>query len=357
MQNPSPFLFKKLNKTIPLLNLALFFRQLAALLSAGIPIIQGVDILRQSQSNKTLKQLLTIIKMDLEAGNVLSKCLSKFPRHFDTLTYHLIQTGEQSGTLSTALDRIALHQEKLLSIKNKIKQALFYPAIVMVVALAVSATMLTVVIPRFAELFQSMHSSLPVFTLTIIHLSEWIRHYYWLTLLPLLGIIVLIYYIRHSTFLQYKIELFILQTPWLGSIYMKIILSRFCRTLATTFAAGVPISESLNTIAYATGSHFYAQTILKLRVQIIKGQQLHQAMQRLLFFPSLLVQMVKVGEESGTLEKMLEKIASIYEAEIDHWMAMCGRLLEPLIIAILGVLIGGLVIAMYLPIFKLGTVM
>jgi len=304
-----------------------------------------------------LRQLLTIIKMELEAGNTLSTCLSKFPKFFDTLTCHLIQTGEQSGTLAISLDRIALHKEKLLFIKNKIKQILFYPVIVLLVALAISITMLTVVIPRFAELFQSMHSTLPAFTLAIIHLSDLIRHYYWVSLFPIIAIILLTYYIQHSPSLKYKIEQFILQLPYLGSLYIKIILSRFCRTLATTFAAGVPINDCLNTIAYANSSNLYGQTILKLRVQITKGQQLHQAMQREKFFPNLLVQMIKVGEESGTLARMLEKIASIYEADIDHWVTMCGHLLEPLIIAILGVLIGGLVVAMYLPIFKLGTVM
>lgn len=357
LKNTGQFILKKFMKSISSLELTLFFRQLSALISAGIPIVQGFDILRESQSNKMLRQLLATIKMDLEAGNTLSNCLSKFPKFFDTLTCHLIQTGEQSGMLAIALERIALHKEKLLFIKNKIKQVLFYPVIVMVAALAVSLTMLTVVIPRFAELFQSMHSSLPAFTLAIIHLSDLIRHYYWVSLFPMLAIILFTYHIQRSKVLKYKIERFILQLPYIGSLYMKIILSRFCRTLATTFTAGVPINDCLSTIAYANGSNLYGQTILKLRVQITKGQQLHQAMQREKFFPALLVQMVKIGEESGTLSKMLEKIASIYEADIDHWVTMCGHLLEPLIIAILGVLIGGLVVAMYLPIFKLGTVM
>lgn len=345
------------NKNISSLELTLFFRQLAALISSGIPIVQGLDILRKSQSNHALQQLLRNIKIDLEAGNALSHCLAKFPKIFDVLTCHLIQTGEQSGTLALALDRIALHKEKLLSIKNKIKQALFYPIIVMIVALAVSLTMLTVVIPRFAELFQSMHSTLPAFTLAIIHLSEFIRSYYWLSLFPIMAVLLLTYYLQHSSVFKIKFERGILLLPYFGTLYMKIILSRFCRTLATTFSAGVPINDCLYTIAYANGSNLYGQTILKLRMQITKGQQLHQAMQREPLFPYLLVEMVRVGEESGTLAKMLEKIANIYEADIDHWVTICGHLLEPLIMGILGVLIGGLVIAMYLPIFKLGTVM
>lgn len=350
-------LLKKLNNRIPTLDIALFFRQLAALITAGIPIVQSCEILRKSQKNRPLQQVIATIKINMEAGNALSWCLSQFPRYFDSLICHLIQTGEQSGTLPITLDRIALHKENLLSIKNKIKQALFYPTIVLLVALVVSITMLTVVIPRFAELFQSMHSSLPIFTLGVIHLSELIRTYDWLTLFPLLAILLLIYYSHHSASFRCSIERLILQTPYFGHIYAKIILTRFCRTLATTFAAGIPISESLKTIAYTNGSNFYAQTILKLQVQIAKGQQLHQAMHRQLFFPPMLVQMVKIGEESGTLERMLEKIASIYEADVTYFISNCGHLLEPLIIAILGVLIGGLVIAMYLPIFKLGTVM
>jgi len=350
-------LLKKLNKRIPALDLILFFRQLAALITAGIPIVQSCEMLCKNQKNTSLQRVITLIKINMEAGNALSWCLSQFPRYFEPLICHLIETGEQSGTLPIMLDRIALHKENLLSLKNKIKQSLFYPTIVLLVALGVSITMLTVVIPRFAELFQSMHSSLPIFTLGVIHLSELIRTYYWLALFPSLAILLLAYYSHHSASLRCRIERLILQTPYFGPIYAKTILTRFCRTLATTFAAGIPISESLKTIAYANGSIFYAQTILQLRAQIVKGQQLHQAMQRQLFFPPLLVQMVKIGEESGTLERMLEKIASIYEADVGYFISNCGHLLEPLIIAILGVLIGGLVIAMYLPIFKLGTVL
>jgi type IV pilus assembly protein PilC len=351
------FPFKKINKKIPALHLALFFRQLSALISAGVPIFQGLDILRNSQANKTLRKLLSVINMDLEAGNELSWCLSQFPTYFDTFTCHLIKTAEQSGTLSIALERIAQHKEKILSIKNKIRQALFYPITVMVVALVVSLIMLTVVIPRFAELFQNMHSPLPAFTQIIIHLSEWLRHDSWLAIFPMLIMLLVGYYYRDSAPVKYRAEQFLIRVPVLGSLYMKIILSRFCRTLATTFVAGIPIDESLKTIAHANGSYTYAHSISKLRVQIIQGQQLYQAMQKQLFYPVLLIQMVKIGEESGTLEKMLEKTAAIYEADIDHWLSICGHLLEPLIIAILGVLIGGLVIAMYLPIFKLGTVM
>ncbi|MCD6038803.1 MAG: type secretion system family protein [Gammaproteobacteria bacterium] len=347
---------KKFNQSICDLDKALFFRQLSVLMIAGIPIIQSCEILGKNQKNKTLQYLITIIKINMESGHQLSWCLSQFPQYFDLLTCHLIQIGEQSGTLSLALDRIALHKEKRLSIKNKVKQALLYPAIVTVVALIISLIMLTLVIPRFAELFQSMHCSLPTFTLTIIHLSKWIQKEYGLIFLILLAFFFLVYYFHNSPLLRWRIELILLRTPYLGPVYMKTILARFCCTLATTFAAGLSISDSLKSIAHANSSAVYAQAILKLQTHIKKGQQLHQAMQKQVFFPNLLVQMVKIGEESGMLEKMLEKITNIYEADIDSWLLHCNRLLEPLIILILGVLIGGLVIAMYLPIFKLGTV-
>lgn len=348
---------QQLKKSISSLDFSLFFRQLSALITAGIPILQGLNILKQNQSNKTLEYLLMIIEKNLEAGNTLSDCVSKFPRYFDKLTCHLIQIGELSGTLPSSLNRIAIHKENILVIKNKMKQALFYPAIILITALIVSVIMLTVVIPRFAELFTSMHATLPLFTLTIIHLSEFIRHYYWTAFFPIFAIILLIYYAKRSKFFRYRLESILFRMPSLGSLYMKIILSRFCRTLATTFHAGIPIDQSLKIIAHATASDLYAHSILKLRLAITKGQQLHQSMQRQWLFPDLLVQMIKIGEETGTLEKMLDKITNIYEADLDHWLTMCSHILEPLIITILGVLIGGLVIAMYLPLFKLGTVM
>ncbi len=355
MKNFGKYLTTQLNNSIPSLTMVIFFRQLSTLISSQIPIIQGLTILYHTQSHKIFRQILMKIKIDIEAGHAFSICLSKYPQYFDTFTRHLISTGEQSGTLAFALDRIALHKENLLAIKAKIKRAFIYPAIVLIVALCVTLIMLTIVIPRFAELFKNMHSDLPAFTRTIIYVSDFIRSDYWIFAFPLIVIIFLLHCVKRSPFLQYQIERLGFQLPYFGTLYIKLILSRFCRSLATTYTAGIPISESLNMIAYANGSSYYAQIILKLRSQITKGQQLHQAMQRQLFFPHLLTTMIKIGEESGTLDKMLEKIANIYESEIDHELSICSQMLEPLIIAILGVLIGGLVIAMYLPIFKLGT--
>ncbi len=337
--------------------ITLFFRQLATLIQADIPLMNSLNILREGKNNKPLHILMTTIAHEIAAGHTLAQCLSKFPRYFDSLSCHLIRVGEESGTLVTMLQRIALHKEKMLMIKNKLKQALFYPCIILLVSLVTSIIMLVVVIPRFAELFQSMHSALPAFTNGVIHLSHLLCQYFWLLLFPILGVILFWYRYPYSIKLQSATESFILNIPSVNQLYTKIILARFSRSLATTFAAGVPISESLPTIASTTGSRIYSAAILKLRAQITKGQQLHQAMRKCMHFPPLLVQMVKIGEESSMLDKMLEKIADIYENDIDQWISHVGSLTEPLIIVILGVLIGGLVIAMYLPIFKLGNIL
>jgi type IV pilus assembly protein PilC len=346
-------LHQRISKT----QIALFFRQLATLLQADIPIINSLSILRENKNNKPLHILITTLTHEITEGHTLAQCLSKFPRYFDHLSCHLIRVGEQSGTLVAMLQRIAFHKEKVLVIKNKIKQTLFYPCIILLVSLVTSTIMLVVVIPRFAELFQSMHGTLPAFTNGVIHLSHLLRQYCWLLLFPISGVILFWHRYVHSIKLQSATESFILNIPSVNQLYSKIILARLSRSLATTFAAGVPISESLPTIATTTESPIYRAAILRLRAQITKGQQLHQAMRKFTHFPPTFVQMVKIGEESGTLDKMLEKIADMYENDIDQWVSRMGSLTEPLIIVILGVLIGGLVIAMYLPIFKLGNIL
>ena len=354
-----------MNARISKLEISLFFRQLATLMQADIPIIHSLTILLESKNNhKSLQILIAAISHDIATGHTLAQCFHKFPRHFDPLSCHLISIGEQSGTLITMLQRIALHKEKMLAIKNKIKHALFYPGVILFVSLVTSMIMLVVVIPRFAELFQSMHSTLPAFTLGVIYLSQLLRHWFGLFLLPVFLIPFFFYYFKHSKsnpklnpVLNSIIKSLVLKTPYFSQIYTKIMLARFSRSLATTVAAGIPISESLPIIAHTTGSGIYSTAILKLRAQITKGQQLHQAMRKNTLFSSLLVQMVKMGEESGTLEKMLEKVADMYEIEFDQWISTMGSLTEPLIIVILGVLIGGIVIAMYLPIFRLGNIL
>lgn len=349
-------LFYYFNQKISAHDLALFFRQLATLITSGIPIVQSCEILRQSQEKMLLRNLINTIKNNVEAGKSLLNGLKQFPNYFDDLICQLVHAGEQTGTLETMLNRIAYTLEKSLALKNQIKQALFYPGMIFLVAIIVSFTLLTFVVPRFAELFQSMHGQLPVFTLLVVMLSQFLRNNLWLMALPLLASIFIGCFLKKSTAFRNFIDHIILKIPFMGNMIRKMILARFARSFATTFAAGVPITHALKIVAQTSGNYAYTCAILSLEQQISAGQPLHNTMQMNALFPPMTVQMVKIGEESGTLEHMLEKIADIYEADIDYWVANLSHLLEPLIMIILGVLIGGLVIAMYLPIFKLGTV-
>ncbi len=345
-------LFRKINKKITSIDITLFFRQLATLISASIPIVQACHILANNQEKILLKSLINTLKEELTAGKGFVSGLRKHPRHFDELTCQLIQTGEYTGTLEIMLNRIAQHKEKILTLKNKIIQALFYPTIIVLVAIIVTMTMLIFVVPRFEEIFQTMQGKLPAFTQLVVAISTFFRHDAWLLAIPMTGISLLIYYFKKID----ALDRLILKFPLVGNFLQKIYIARFARNLAITFAAGVPITDALKIIAHACGNHEYAIAILKLQTQIATGQQLHMAMQASSLFPLIAVQMVQVGEESGMLENMLNKIAELYESDIDHLIINLSYLLEPLIMIILGVLIGGLVIAMYLPIFKLGTV-
>lgn len=343
-------------KKISIFDITIFFRQLSTLISASVPIIQSLEILRHAQEKLLFQKLIYSIKNEIESGKTLTNALRKFPRYFDDLTCHLIHAGEQSGTLDTMLKRIAHYKEKSLTLKNRIKQALFYPSIISFVAIAVTIIMLTFVVPRFADLFQSMHSHLPAFTLFIVGLSNLLRENSFLFLIPIIACIIVMYYFKTSREFKNYIDHILLKIPILNTLIQKIILARLTRSLATTYAAGVPITQALKTIAHLSSNHDYTQAIIGLQTQVASGQQLHTAMRMNILFPIMPIQMIKIGEESGTLEHMLEKIADIYESDIEHWVANLSHLLEPLIMIILGVLIGGLVIAMYLPIFKLGTV-
>lgn len=347
------FLF---NRAILQFDIAIFFRQLATLISANIPIVQSCDILQQSQEKIPLKLLIRSLKQEIESGKTFAESLKKFPRYFDEFVCHLIHTGEYSGTLEKMLKRIAHHQEKSLALKNKIKQALFYPTIIFIVAIIVSLIMLIFIVPQFVELFQNMHGTLPAFTKAIIFLSDTLRENYWLTLLPIFGMYLFIYYYKNSRPFKSSIDSILFTIPFLKTIFQKTLLIRFSRGLATTYAAGVPILDALKIITYASHHVHYTKAITTLQTDVKAGKQLHASMQRNSLFSAMSVQMVKVGEESGSLDFMLEKIAEIYENDIDHIAANLSHLIEPLIMIILGVLIGGLVIAMYLPIFKLGTI-
>jgi type IV pilus assembly protein PilC len=338
------------------LDITIFYRQLATLIKAGIPLIQSLRILSQNPKQFTLRQLLQSLINDLESGKKLAHSLKKHPQCFDPITCHLIHLAEYSGTLDSILIRIAHHNEKSLLLKNKFKQALLYPAIITCVSLLISLIMLFFVIPRFDELFQSFHRPLPAFTLAVIHLSHFLRHYAWGCLLPIGFGFIFNYYRKKSFHLKHYIDTLSFKIPITGHLFKKTLLAHFARTLSTTLAAGLPITDSLNQMTDLSHNLTFRFAIKKVLYEISAGQRLYQAMLLNPLFPADMTQMVKVGEESGTLDPMLEKIAEFYEAEIEHWTNNFSQLLEPLIIIVLGVLIGGLVVAMYLPIFKLGAV-
>jgi type IV pilus assembly protein PilC len=337
--------------------IVIFFRQLATLMTASIPLVQCFIILNQTYHHNAFKSILASIKVNLEAGKTLSLTLSQFPLYFDYFTCQLIHVGEQTGTLTIMLNRIAKHKENMQSLKNKCIQSLYYPIIIFIVANLITLFMLVFIVPRFAQLFQEIHGTLPVLTLFVIHLSEFIRYEGWLIIIPI-AITALIYkYFNQSQYIKYYTDRLILKIPLIGNIVSKIILAHFARSLAIAFKAGIPILQALAMLAEQTRNQFYQPLFSNLQTEITKGRPLHKAMHNLPGFPVLMVQMVKIGEESGKLDELLEKISDLYESDIDNAVISIASTLEPLIMVILGVLIGVLVIAMYLPIFKLGTLM
>ncbi|EKD55250.1 MAG: Type II secretion system protein F [uncultured bacterium] len=354
IQKKSVFLFLKKNN-VSSFDLIVFFKQLSTLVTAGIPIVQAMVLLNQNKEQAKLFFILTALKDDMIAGNTFADSLRKFSPPMDEITCSLIYAGEKTGTLDILLERIAEHKETLLFLKNKIQQVLFYPLMTFFTAICITLIMLLFIVPRFAELFDNMHSRLPAFTLAIIMLSHFLTHYFNLIMVFLIAIGGLLYGLRKHPKVKITLDHLFLGLPGLGIPLQKYILSCFTRNLATLFEAGIPITEALKILAPTTRNFLYQNAIQKLGLDISKGQQLHLAMQTSKLFPPMMLQMVRIGEESGTLPNMLMKIAEFYTADINRLIGNLSRLLEPLIMLILGVLIGGLVIAMYLPIFKLGA--
>lgn len=344
-------------KKISSLEIMLFFRQLAILINSGVTVLQSCEILFQTQQNIEMQNIITALKINIAAGKGLSRGLRQYPQYFDNITCHLIQAGELSGTFAIMLARVASHKEKIHFFKNKIMQALLYPSIISIMAIIIYLIMLTIIVPRFTELFQNIHGSLPMMTLCVIYLSDSIRHYGWLIIFPILACIPLRSYFKNSLQLKLFFDEFIIKIPVLKTYLQKMFIANFARHLSILFSAGITILDAIKIITPTSSNAVYKQALLSLHNEISTGQQLHRAMQKNVLFSTLFVQMVKIGEEAGALEQMLEKIATIYEADIDHIIVKISHLLEPLIMVVLGVLIGGLVIAMYLPIFKLGTVL
>lgn len=337
-------------------DIAFFTRQLSTMMSAGVPLVQAIDIIGRGHANPRMRDMVLGIKADVESGNTLADSLGKQPLYFDHLYTNLVRAGEQSGTLETLLDRIATYKEKTEAIKKKIKKAMFYPAAVLVVAFIVTAILLIFVIPEFQSLFQGAGASLPAFTQMVINLSKSVRQEGWIYLLVIIAIIVgFVMVHKRSARFREAVDRIILKLPVIGMILTKACIARFTRTLATMFAAGVNLVDALGSVAGATGNIIYEKATLKIRDQVSTGQQLNLAMAQANIFPHTVVQMIAIGEEAGSIDTMASKVADFYEEEVDNAVDAMSSLMEPMIMVILGVLIGGLVVAMYLPIFNLGN--
>lgn len=350
-------IFDKTNKKISTLEITSFSRQMATMIEAGIPLIQSFEIVSKGQKNQRMKLLIDTIKKDVETGLTLSEALGKHPAFFNKLFCNLVDAGEKSGALDVMLDKVATYKEKIESIKKKIKKALTYPLAVLIVAFAVTAILLIFVVPQFETLFKGFGAELPALTQTVVNLSSVFQRYWYLIFGAIGGLIYAFVHTRqHSPDFAYRIDRYLLKLPIVGIILQKAAIARFSRTLSITFAAGLPLVDALKSVSGATGNIVYSKATDKIREEVSNGQQMQTAMETTHLFPNMVVQMIAIGEESGALEQMLAKIADFYEEEVDSAVDSLSSLLEPLIMSILGVLVGGLVIAMYLPIFKLGSV-
>ncbi|WP_277053330.1 type II secretion system F family protein [Zestomonas thermotolerans] len=338
-------------------DIALFTRQMATMMKAGVPLLQSFDIIAEGFDNPNMRKLVDEVKQEVAAGNSLAASLRKKPQYFDDLYCNLVESGEQSGALETLLDRIATYKEKTESLKAKVKKAMIYPIAVIVFAIVVSAILLIEVVPQFQEVFASFGAELPAFTMMVIGLSELLQEWWFIVLLLMFGTAFLLKeaHKRSEKFRDW-VDRSVLRLPIIGDILFKSAVARFARTLSTTFAAGVPLVDALDSVAGATGNVVFRNATNKIMSDVSTGMQLNFSMRTTGIFPSMAVQMTAIGEESGALDDMLGKVASFYEEEVDNKVDGLTSLMEPLIMAVLGVLIGGLIIAMYLPIFQLGSV-
>ncbi|MDP9083706.1 MAG: type II secretion system F family protein [Pseudomonadota bacterium] len=338
-------------------DIAVFSRQLATMMSAGIPMVQAFEIIGNGHEKPAMQKLVLDIKANIEGGSTLHESLAKFPLYFDDLFVNLVEAGEQAGALETLLEKIASYKEKTEALKKKIKKALFYPLAVLAVAIIVSAVLLIFVIPQFESLFKGFGADLPAFTQMVVNLSRFMTSKGWMVGIVLAGsIYAFLYFHKRSRNMRRFLDRVMLKFPIIGAILVKSAIARFARTLSTMFAAGVPLVEAMQSVAGATGNIVYEEATLRMKDEIATGQRLQRAMENTGLFPNMVVQMIAVGEESGSLDTMSAKVAEFYEAEVDNAVDSMSSLMEPVIMAVLGVLVGGMVIAMYLPIFKLGSV-
>jgi type IV pilus assembly protein PilC len=336
-------------------DIALFTRQLATMMKAGVPLLQSFDIVSKGAAKPAVAKLLTEIRTDVETGSPLATAFRKFPLYFDALFCNLVQAGEQAGILESLLDRLATYKEKILAIKSKIKSALFYPIAIIAVAFIITAVIMIFVIPAFKEVFRSFGADLPAPTLMVIALSDWFVTY-WYVIFPVIigGVWGFLAAWKRSIAVQMFMDRLMLRLPLFGDLVRKSSIARWTRTLSTMFAAGVPLVEALDSVGGAAGNYVYAVATKKIQQEVSTGTSLTVAMQNANVFPPMVIQMCSIGEETGALDAMLGKVADFYEQEVDDAVEALSSLMEPMIMVILGTLIGGMVIAMYLPIFKLG---
>jgi type IV pilus assembly protein PilC len=350
-------LFSARSKPIKPVDIAFFTRQVATMLKAGVPLIQGMEIVASGVEKIALSKLILDVRDSVNSGQDFASSLAKHPKYFDDLYCSLIEAGEQSGSLETMLDRIATYKEKLESLKAKIKKALTYPTAVLGVGLLVSVILLLKVVPQFESIFSSFGAELPAFTLMILAMSAFVQQWWWIMGLGFVAFIfAFINLKRRSVKFANQLDVISLKIPVLGDILRKAIIARFARTLSTTFAAGVPLVEALESAAGASGNIIYRNAIIQVRNAVSTGQTLQSSMLMTGVFPNMVVQMVAIGEEAGSLDNMLDRVASFFEEEVDNAVDNMSSLMEPFIMVVLGTLVGGLVVAMYLPIFKLGAV-
>jgi type IV pilus assembly protein PilC len=356
-EKPKP-LFGSTGKTVTPRDVAIFSRQIATMMASGVPMVQAFEIIAGGQKNVRFKNILNDVKTSIEGGSAMHEALAQYPVQFDELYRNLVHAGESAGVLDTVLDTVATYKERMESLKAKIKKALFYPIMVLVVALLVSMVLLLFVVPVFQKTFSDAGAELPAPTQMVISASQFMQSYWWLVIGIIVGSITLLVMAkRRSPKFAHFLDRVSLKLPVMGNILHQSAIARFARTLGVTFHAGVPLVEALEAVSGATGSIVYGEAVLQMRDDIAVGHQLQLAMRQTNLFPNMVVQMTAIGEESGALDHMLFKVAEFYEEEVSNAVDNLATLLEPLIMVILGVLVGGMVISLYLPIFKLaGTV-
>jgi type IV pilus assembly protein PilC len=350
-------LFGGRKKKITSKDIAVFSRQLATMMAAGVPLVQAFEIVGRGHENPSMQELILAIKADVESGTALAEALAKYPLQFDDLFCNLVNAGEQAGILESLLDKIATYKEKIEAIKGKIKKALMYPTAIVIVAFIITAILMIFVIPQFEAMFQGFGADLPALTQMVIVISQIFQHWWWAIFGSLIGVgFGLAQLKKRSRKFNQNLDKLLLKLPILGDIVTKATIARFARTLSTMFAAGMPLVEAMETVAEASGNSVYAEAILGMRDEVATGTQINVCMKATGLFPNMVVQMVSIGEETGAIDTMLAKVADFFEEEVDNMVDGLSSLLEPMIMVVLGVIIGGLVVAMYLPIFKMGEV-